>query len=244
MKNYMFTIQYDGTKYNGWQRLPELLEKTIQGKIEILLSKLLDEKIEIIGSGRTDAGVHALMQVANFKTPKKLEKDFIGQFNRYLPEDIRITSFQEVDERFHSRYNAKLKTYMYRIDNSPFGDPFLRKFAYHTDKKLDLDSMKKAAEIFIGEHDFTSFSKNSKKKSCVRTIEGIEIVEKGDILEIFFTSDGFLYNMVRMITGALVSVGLHQISLEDIQELLKEETRTKHRFVVPPQGLFLHSVKY
>lgn len=244
MKNYMFTIQYDGTKYSGWQRLPELMEKTIQGKIEILLSKLLEEKIEIIGSGRTDAGVHALMQVANFKTEKNLGKDFIGQFNRYLPEDIRITSFQEVDERFHSRYNAKIKTYMYRIDNSPFGDPFLRKFAYHIDKKLDLDRMKKAAEIFLGEHDFTSFSKNSKKKSCVRTIEGIQIVEKGDIIEIFFTSDGFLYNMVRMITGTLVSAGLHQISLQDIQSLLQEETRTKHRFVVPPQGLFLHSVKY
>lgn len=244
MKNYMFTIQYDGSKYNGWQRLPELMEKTIQGKIEVLLSKLLDEKIEIIGSGRTDAGVHALMQVANFKTKKTLEKDFIQQFNRYLPEDIRITSFQEVDERFHSRYNAKSKTYMYRIDNSSFGDLFLRKFAYHVDKKLDLDIMKKTAHIFLGEHDFTSFSKNSNKKSCVRTIEGIEIVKNGDILEIFFTSDGFLYNMVRMLTGALISVGLHQISLQEVEELLKEESRTKHRFVVPPQGLFLHSVKY
>lgn len=244
MKNYMFTIQYDGSKYNGWQRLPELMEKTIQGKIEILLSKLLDEKIEIIGSGRTDAGVHALMQVANFKTSKKLEKDFIIQFNRYLPEDIRIKSFQEVDERFHSRYNAKIKTYMYRIDNSPFGDPFIRKFSYHVEKKLDIELMKKASHIFVGEHDFTSFSKNSKKKSCVRTIEKIDFIDKGDIIEIFFTSDGFLYNMVRMLTGALISVGLHQISLQDIEELLREETRTKHRFVVPPQGLFLQSVEY
>ncbi|MGL5963709.1 MAG: tRNA pseudouridine(38-40) synthase TruA [Fusobacteriaceae bacterium] len=244
MKNYMFTIQYDGSRYSGWQRLPELLEKTIQGKIEVLLSKILDEKIEIIGSGRTDAGVHALMQVANFKTSKVLEKNFIEQFNRYLPEDIRITSFQNVDDRFHSRYNAKLKTYMYRIDNSVFGDAFIRKFSYHVDKKLDLDLIKKATQIFLGEHDFTSFSKNSNKKSCVRTIEGIDIVVNGDIIEFFFTSDGFLYNMVRMIVGTLISVGLHQISLEEVASLLKEQSRTKHRFVAPPQGLFLHSVKY
>lgn len=244
MKNYRFSVQYDGSRYNGWQRLPDQLEKTIQGKIEILLSKLLEEEIEITGSGRTDAGVHALMQVANFKTKKTLSRDFIKDFNRYLPEDIRVTEFEEVSDRFHSRYNATRKTYMYRIDNSSFGNPFIRKYAYHVDKKLDLELMKKTAKYFIGEHDFTSFSKNSKKKSCVRSIENIELKTSGDLIEIFFTADGFLYNMVRMITGALISVGLYQIEPAEIKSLLEEETRTKHRFVVPPQGLFLCSVEY
>lgn len=244
MKNYMFTVEYDGSRYNGWQRLPDQLEKTIQGKIEVLLSKLLEETVEITGSGRTDAGVHALMQVANFKTKKDLGKDFIKDFNRYLPEDIRVTSFQEVPDRFHSRYNATRKTYMYRIDNSQFGNPFIRKYAYHVEKKLDLPLMKKTAEFFIGEHDFTSFSKNSKKKSCVRSVENIEIKHHGDSIEIYFTADGFLYNMVRMITGALISVALHQIDPEEIKALLHAETRTQHRFVVPPQGLFLCSVEY
>lgn len=245
MRNYKFIVTYDGSKYSGWQRLQDNIEKSIQGKIEILLSKLLEEEIQIIGSGRTDAGVHALMQVCNFKTSKVLGKDFIKDFNRYLPEDIKIIEFSEVDDRFHARYNAKKKIYMYRIDNSPFGNPFIRKFAYHVDKKLDIEKMKEVSKIFIGEHDFTSFSNSkSKKKSSVREIYNIEFKITDDIIEIYFEAEGFLYNMVRMLAGAIIGAGLGQISGEEVEELLTEKTREKHRSTAPPHGLFLYNVKY
>lgn len=245
MRNYKFIVTYDGSKYSGWQRLQDNIEKSIQGKIEILLSKLLEEEIQIIGSGRTDAGVHALMQVCNFKTSKVLGKDFIKDFNRYLPEDIKVIEFCEVDDRFHARYNAKKKIYMYRIDNSPFGNPFIRKFAYHVEKKLDIKKMKEVSKIFIGEHDFTSFSNSkSKKKSSVREIYNIEFKITDDIIEIYFEAEGFLYNMVRMLAGAIIGAGLGQISGEEVEELLTEKTREKHRFTAPPQGLFLYNVKY
>ena len=245
MRNYKFIVTYDGSKYSGWQRLQDNIEKSIQGKIEILLSKLLEEEIQIIGSGRTDAGVHALMQVCNFKTSKVLGKDFIKDFNRYLPEDIKIIEFSEVDDRFHARYNAKKKIYMYRIDNSPFGNPFIRKFAYHVDKKLDIEKMKEVSKFFIGEHDFTSFSNSkSKKKSSVREIYNIEFKITDDIIEIYFEAEGFLYNMVRMLAGSIIGAGLGQISREEVEELLTEKTREKHRFTAPPHGLFLYNVKY
>ncbi|MBP6409085.1 MAG: tRNA pseudouridine(38-40) synthase TruA [Fusobacteriaceae bacterium] len=245
MRNYKFIVTYDGSKYSGWQRLQDNIEKSIQGKIEILLSKLLEEEIQIIGSGRTDAGVHALMQVCNFKTSKVLGKDFIKDFNRYLPEDIKIIEFSEVDDRFHARYNAKKKIYMYRIDNSPFGNPFIRKFAYHVDKKLDIEKMKEVSKIFIGEHDFTSFSNSkSKKKSSVREIYNIEFKITDDIIEIYFEAEGFLYNMVRMLAGSIIGAGLGQTSGEEVEELLTEKTREKHRFTAPPHGLFLYNVEY
>lgn len=245
MRNYKFIVTYDGSKYSGWQRLQDNIEKSIQGKIEILLSKLLEEEIQIIGSGRTDAGVHALMQVCNFKTSKVLGKDFIKDFNRYLPEDIKVIEFSEVDDRFHARYNAKKKIYMYRIDNSPFGNPFIRKFAYHVDKKLDIEKMKEVSKIFIGEHDFTSFSNSkSKKKSSVREIYNIEFKITDDIIEIYFEAEGFLYNMVRMLAGSIIGAGLGQTSGEEVEELLTEKTREKHRFTAPPHGLFLYNVEY
>lgn len=245
MRNYKFIVTYDGSKYSGWQRLQDNIEKSIQGKIEILLSKLLEEEIQIIGSGRTDAGVHALMQVCNFKTSKVLGKDFIKDFNRYLPEDIKVIEFCEVDDRFHARYNAKKKIYMYRIDNSPFGNPFIRKFAYHVEKKLDIEKMKEVSKIFIGEHDFTSFSNSkSKKKSSVREIYNIEFKITDDIIEIYFEAEGFLYNMVRMLAGSIIGAGLGQTSGEEVEELLTEKTREKHRFTAPPHGLFLYNVEY
>lgn len=245
MKNYMFAVSYDGAKYRGWQRLQDAIEKTIQGKIELLLSKFLEEDIQIIGSGRTDAGVHALMQVCNFKTNKVLSKDFIKDFNRYLPEDIRVLEFKEVDDRFHARHNAKKKIYMYRIDNSAFGNPFLRKYSYHIEEKLNIEKMKEASKLFLGEHDFTAFSKNnSKKKSTIKSIDNIEFRVEGNSLEIYFEAKSFLYNMVRMIAGTLIGVGLGEIDLEHVEKLFKENTRENHRFTAPPQGLFLCKVEY
>ena len=245
MKNYIFFVKYDGSKYNGWQRLQENSEKSIQGKIETVLSRLLEEDIKIIGSGRTDAGVHALQQVCNFRTDAIINNDFILNFNHYLPDDIKIIEFKEVDERFHARYNATSKIYMYRIDNTTYGDPFLRKFSYYIENKLDLVQIENSFNIFLGTHDFTSFSKNnSKKKSCIRTIKNITIQEKDGIIEIYFEGDGFLYNMVRMIVGTLVNIGLHKTSLKEVKLLLESKSRENHRFVAPPQGLFLCSVKY
>ena len=245
MNNYKFIVEYDGSRYNGWQRLQNAIEKTIQGKIEQLLTKLLEEEIEIIGSGRTDAGVHAVMQTCNFRTKKNLKDDFIVDFNRYLPEDIRVVEFCKVDDRFHSRFNVKNKVYMYRIDNSKFGNPFIRKYSYHIEQKLDFDKMVEASKLFIGEHDFTAFSKSSgKKKSTIKSIDKIEFKVEGDVMEIYFEAKGFLYNMVRMIVGTLIGVGLGQVEQSHIKKLFEENNRENHRFTAPPQGLFLYKVEY
>ena len=268
-RNYKLIIAYDGTKYSGWQRLQNNIEKSIQGKIEITLSKILDENIVIIGSGRTDAGVHAISQVANFTSNKNIRDldSFLKDINHYLPEDIKIKNISEVNNKFHSRFNARSKIYMYRIDNSQFGDPFIRKFAYFIDPmnnknndylKLNLENMKKIAEIFIGEHDFTTFSKlraSSKKeklKSAIRTISSIDFKSIGNnnIFEIYFQGDGFLYNMVRMIVGAIITGGLiadnikFEIFYSETKNLLENKSREVQRFVVPPQGLFLYEVLY
>lgn len=208
MRNIKMTIRYDGSRYKGFQRLKDN-DMTIQGKIEDVLSKMANESIEIIGSGRTDMGVHAYGQVANFKTASNLSVDKMKTYlYEYLPEDIVITSLEEVDGRFHSRYNAKSKVYLYKIYNNKFHDPFLRKYTTHIPKKLDIELMKEASEYFIGEHDFTSFaSSKSKKKSNVRTIYSINITETNGLVEIYFEGNGFLYNMVRIMTGALIDVG-------------------------------------
>ena len=246
MNNYKCCVKYDGTKYNGWQRLTENVEKTIQGKIEKVISRILEEEILITGSGRTDAGVHAIMQVFNFKTDKELDSTFLDSLNHYLPEDIKVTSCDKVDERFHSRHTSINKVYLYKIDNSKYGDPFMRKYSYYVDKFLDIDMMRAGAEIFIGEHDFTSFSKQrGKKKSTIKNIKDIRIIKSSDgMIDIYYEADGFLYNMVRMITGSLVNLGLNNVTLEEIRALLNEKSRESYRFVVPPQGLYLYRVDY
>lgn len=249
MKNYKCIVCYDGSKYNGWQRLHENSDKTIQGKIESILSKYLNEDVFILGSGRTDKGVHAKMQVFNFKIQKDVfyeHPNFLKEINHYLPEDIKITSCILVEDRFHARHSAKNKIYLYRIDNSIYGDPFIRKYAYYIEKNLNVELMKECSKLFIGEHDFKSFSKNSgKKKSTIKKLTEIKFnVLDGNIIEIYFHGEGFLYNMVRMLTGALIQVGLGKNTIKDIKTLLDEKTRNEQRFVVPPNGLFLYSVEY
>ena len=245
MRNIKLTIRYDGSRYKGFQRLKDN-DMTIQGKIEDVLSKMTNENIEIIGSGRTDMGVHAYGQVANFKTNSKLSIEKMKSYlYEYLPEDIVITNIEEVEDRFHSRYNAKSKVYLYKIYNNKFHDPFLRRYTTHIPKKLDIELMKEGSKYFIGEHDFTSFaSSKSKKKSNVRTIHSINIKEDNGLIEIYFEGNGFLYNMVRIMTGALIDVGHKKILPEDIKIMLEEKDRTKSSDTALAKGLYLYKVSY
>ena len=245
MRNIKIVVEYDGSRYKGFQRLQDN-ENTIQGKIESVLSKMADENIEIVGSGRTDMGVHAYNQVANFKTDSNLSVQKIRDYlYKYLPEDIVVKEVQEVDDRFHARYNAKQKVYLYKISNSKHHDVFLRKYSTHIEKQLDIELMKKASEYLIGEHDFTSFaSSKSKKKSNIRDIHSITINKNKDIIDIYVEGNGFLYNMVRIIVGALMDVGLHKKTPEDIKTMLEVKDRSKASDTAPAKGLYLYSVKY
>lgn len=195
MANYKMLIQYEGTRYNGWQR-QDSTEQTIQGKIEQVLSRLYEQEVEIDGSGRTDGGVHALEQVANFKVGRKenrfTPKQILEYVNEYLPQDIRVKSVEQVDDRFHARLSAKCKIYEYRIDRGAVQDVFNRRFAARTAGSLDVERMKKAASYCLGSHDFKSFCSNKKmKKSTVRTIYSISFREEGDILTIRFRGTDF-----------------------------------------------------
>ena len=192
MQNYKLTIQYDGTRYNGWQRQGNT-ENTIQGKLNEIIGRYLGEEMDIAGSGRTDAGVHALGQVANFKTRKCLDRDhFLKEINDYLPHDIRITKVESVDERFHARLSAVSKTYEYVIDNGSVSDVFARKYSYRLEEKLDVERMRRAAELLTGTYDYLSFCGNKKfKKSSVRTVTDISITEADGKIRISFTGMDF-----------------------------------------------------
>ena len=244
MRNLRLEISYDGTRYRGWQRLPGV-DHTIQGKLEQTLSRILDEEIEISGSGRTDAGAHALGQVANFHCCSAMPADeILRQLRRYLPEDIGIYSCSEASERFHARLNAKDKTYRYRIWNSEAPCVFQRRYVAVLPEKLDLAAMEKAAEYFLGEHDFSAFcAVKSKKKSTVRRIDALRVYRKGEEVRIDVTGNGFLYNMVRIMAGTLVEVGLHQREADSIPELFGSQRREAGR-LMPAQGLCLMEVTY
>ncbi len=245
MKNIKLTIEYDGTRYRGWQRLADS-ENTIQGKIEKVLSIMTGEVIEIIGSGRTDAGAHALGQVANFKTNSNIsEKDIKDYCNQYLPEDIVIKNVGKVDERFHARYNATSKKYLYRVWNSKAPTAFHRKYTYHVPQELDLKAMKRAVGLLVGKHDFRAFSSvKSKKKSTEREVYSIEILELGEEINFIIHGNGFLYNMVRIIVGTLLEIGEGKRKVESISEIFKEGERAKAGITVPAQGLYLYEVYY
>jgi len=245
MNNYKLIIQYDGGRYKGWQRLGSG-ENTIQGKIETVLSELVGREIEIIGCSRTDAGVHALEQIANFKVDKQLSESEIKNYlNRYLPQDISITEVTSVPERFHARYNSKAKTYLYKIWNEEHTNPFMRKYSMHVEKKLDIERMKKASGFFIGEHDFTAFSNaKSKKKSMVREIYSIDIAEEEGFIQIRVSGNGFLHNMVRKIVGALIEVGLGRIDAEAVLGILETKERNQVNCLADASGLYLEKVEF
>lgn len=245
MSNYKMVLQYEGTRYQGWQR-QESTGNTIQGKIEALLSRMCGTQVEIQGSGRTDAGVHAKGQIANVhmqtdKTPEEI----MEYMNRYLPEDIGVISVTEVGERFHSRLNAKGKTYCYQIINSTLPHVFDRRYSYVYPEKLNLQEMRQAAEVLVGTHDFASFTSAKKgKKSTVRTIEDIRIEEDGDIIRIFYSGDGFLFHMVRILTGTLLEVGNGERTPGEMEAILQAKKRECAGFLVPASGLTLLEVRY
>ena len=245
MQNLRMTIQYDGTKYDGWQRQGNT-SNTIQEKIETVISRLTGEEIELNASGRTDAGVHALGQVANFKTECEIDAEYmLKEINKYLPKDIRILDLKKEDIRFHSRLNAKRKTYIYRIDNTDFGSVFDRRYAMRFNERLDVKAMEEAAAFYIGEHDFKSFcTKKSMKKSTVRCIYSVDITMNKGIIEIAYCGNGFLYNMVRILTGTLIEVGRGNIKPSDIADIIEARDRGRAGFTAEPEGLFLKSVEY
>jgi len=245
MYNYKLTIQYDGARYRGWQKLGDT-DNTIQAKLENVLSQMLGKETEIIGCSRTDAGVHALAQVANFRTDKYIREEYIKEyFNRYLPTDISVTDVTLASESFHARYKAKDKTYLYRIWNKNYSNPFLRKYSMHVREKLDISLMREAAEQFIGSHDFTAFSNaKSKKKSMVREIYSINIEETDGLIEIRIRGNGFLHNMVRWIVGALIEAGLGRLKAEEIPAILAAKERGKAGSLAQACGLFLEKISY
>ena len=244
MRNLRLDICYDGSRYRGWQRLPGR-EDTIQGKLETALSRILSESIEITGSGRTDAGVHAKGQVANFHCESTMPAgEILSQLRRYLPEDIGIYSCKDVSNRFHARLNAREKTYLYRIWNSDAPCVFERRYVAVMPERLDLDAMERAAGLLCGEHDFSAFCGNPKmKKSTIRYLRSVVIRRQGAEIHLRFTGNGFLYNMVRILTGTLIEVGRGARDPESVTQLFGSK-RDQAGFLAPAQGLCLEEVFY
>lgn len=244
MRNLRLDICYEGTRYRGWQRLPGT-DNTIQAKLEQTLSRILDEPIEITGSGRTDAGTHALGQVANFRCHSAMPcEQILEQLRRYLPEDIGIYSCKNVSERFHARLNAKTKTYCYRVWNSSKPCVFDRKFVYVDERPVDLAAMKTAAKFFLGQHDFSAFCANKKmKKSTVRHIQSLEITRVDDEIRFTVTGNGFLHHMVRIIVGTLLEVGRGERPADSIPQLFGAN-RSDAGELISASGLCLMEVTY
>jgi len=244
MKNIVLTIEYDGTNYHGWQKQNNSLG--IQDVIGNALYKVTGENINLIGSSRTDAGVHALFQVANFYTNTQIPVERLPfAINSILPKDIVIVDAFEANQEFHSRYSAKKKRYKYIIYNRRFPMPIKRNYSWHISKELEIEKMIYASKYLIGTHDFSSFkASGSEIKNNIRTIYEILIQKQEDEIILEIEADGFLYNMVRIITGTLVYVGLGKINAEEILNILESKDRTKAGITAPPQGLYLLKIYY
>ena len=265
MSNFRLTIAYDGTRYDGWQRQQEKSEKTIQGKIEAILSKMANREVHIIGASRTDSGVHAHGQIANVHLEnteimahahtylKKLsansstakERVVLKEYlNQYLPDDIEILQVAKVSEQFHSRFNSGAKSYRYRIALDDSKHIFERKYLYHYGENLDVRKMTAAAAYIVGEHDFQSFCGKRMKKSSVRQIYDISFDKKAGILEITIKGSGFLYHMVRIMVGTLIEVGAKQRTPDSLEAILAARERAQAGFLAPAQGLHLLKIEY
>lgn len=237
-------MSYDGTAYHGFQTQKNGI--TVQETVEKALSKLTGEKITIYGCGRTDAGVHALKYYFNFRTASTIPADrFVYAARPFLPDDIVFKRSFEEDAEFHSRYSITEKTYMYRILNSDTCNPFYRNYAYFYPIKLDVEKMREASKVIIGKKDFRCFmASQGQVKTTVRTVKSLEIKENGEFLEIYISADGFLYNMVRIITGTLIYAGIGKLTPEDIKNAIETKKRAELGVTVPPEGLFMYDIKY
>lgn len=244
MRNIKLTLEYDGTNYLGWQKQPKGI--TVQGAVEEALSKLTKEEASIIGCSRTDSKVHAKRYVCNFTTKSRIPAEsFREALNFHLPEDIAVIDSSEVDESFHARYNCVGKMYSYTIVNTKSRMPMCRNFAYHVKHELNIDRMKEAAEFFVGTHDFEAFRNlGSSVKTTVRTITKLEVVQENEYIKIYIAADGFLYNMVRIIVGTLIDVGIGKKEPSDIKIILESKERKRAGKTCPPQGLCLFEVYY
>ncbi|SET56620.1 tRNA pseudouridine38-40 synthase [Natronincola peptidivorans] len=244
MRNIMIKIEYDGTNYNGWQIQPNGI--TIQGEIKKALKKLTGEDLNINGSGRTDAKVHARGQVANFYTASNIPVGgFARAINHFLPQDIAVLEAKEVSKDFHARYWAEGKMYGYQLYIYPQRSPLLRNHSYHITYELDIAKIEEAVKLFIGTHDFKAFmSSGSSVKSTIRTIKHIKLERQGHCIWLEFEGNGFLYNMVRIIVGTLVEIGSGKRDLEIVKKALETGDRRNAGHLAPPQGLFLEKVFY
>ena len=246
MTNYAVRLAYDGTRYNGWQKQGNT-DKTVQGKLEAVLAEFAGAFVEVQGSGRTDRGVHAEGQTANFRLPKERPAGEVMEYiNHYLPEDIQVLACAKAPDAFHSRLSAVRKTYRYQIEMGPKKNVFQRNFYYGLGQKLDIERMEAGAALLAGTHDFKSFCGNPRmKKSCVRTIEEVAFVRPGGTqLFILYRGNGFLQQMVRILTGTLIEVGLGKREPEEIAAVLQARDRQTAGFTAPAQGLFLVNVEY
>lgn len=248
MRNFKIILQYEGTRYQGWQRQVST-DNTIQGRLETLLTKMTGQAVQVHGAGRTDAGVHAMGQCANFHLETGMScREILGYMNRYLPEDIGIISVEEMPERFHSRLNAVGKTYLYRVWNTEIPTVFDRRYVYVCPAALDEQAMRRAADDLTGTHDFSAFTSARKSKktarSMVRTIDTIEIKRVGKELQFIYKGDGFLYHMVRILTGTLLETGTGEKKPEDIKTIMDRGMREEAGMLVPAKGLTLVEVRY
>ena len=244
MRNFKLTLCYDGSRYKGWQRQSST-DNTIQGKLEALLTRLLEQPVELSGSGRTDAGVHAREQVCSFRADTDMScRELLGLIRCFLPEDIGAVALEEAPPRFHARLSCREKTYVYRIWNSEEPNVFERDYLYRLEEPLDMEAMRQAAEELLGRHDFSSFCSIKMKKSAVRELREAEITRIGGELRIRLTGDGFLYNMVRIIVGTLIEVGRGERKPEDMKAILDARSRPEAGFTAPAKGLILWEVRY
>ncbi len=243
MKTYKLTIQYDGTRYHGWQTQGNT-EQTVQGRLQSVLSALEGASVEVQGAGRTDAGVHATGQVASVQLNSQPTcGELLDYCRRYLPRDIAVVAAEETSPRFHARLSARAKRYGYHIQNAPTENTFRRKYMYHVPQPLNLTAMEQAAQLLIGTHDFRSFCGLRRfKKSTVRTIYDLRIERREEEVCLSFVGDGFLNQMVRILTGTLLEIGLGTRSAEEITEILSARDRSAAGATAPPNGLYLEAV--
>ena len=244
MRNVAITLKYLGTAYHGWQ--VQKTQVTVGETVEKAVAMVVGHPVHVTGCGRTDAGVHARMQVCSFRADTEFSPaELLEAIRRYLPDDIAAESLELAPPRFHARLNCRRKSYVYRIWNSAEPNVFERKYLYFFPQALDADAMRRAAALLCGTHDYTAFCANRHmKKSAVRTVESIDIERIGGELRLTLTGDGFLYNMVRIIAGTLIEVGSGRRRAEEMPDILASLDRGRAGFTAPPQGLFLWNVEY